>query len=217
MLLGLVKDAFDKSDVRRNASSQGEEWNYSICDSRIEPGNLLLVGFNGGVDKSPMRPQKSEPTDYFLDVYRKRPKDLGNFIRVANYLIRSTSLSEQDRLTAGQINYCFFRSPQASEISDKDVLLCKPVFERLLEIAQPKRVLCFTERLKKVILREHPVTELTEQRIPYNILGTSRTFTACRGVLKTAAGPTPVCFLPHPNYPITGDARDEAWAFALID
>ena len=189
-----LNEAFEKSDIKNVA---GKQWNYSLTSTPICDNGLLLVGFNWGAAKGETYiKQKTIPT---------KTEDLGSFKRIFPFLKIYCPEMENKII---QTNYCFFRSAKEHEISLKDQALCEPIFLKLVSFINPKQAISFSASLREhLLLRSDIFTKTFSQDIPSN----KGMIKAIVGELKINSKIIPIGFLPHPNYPLNGTARQQAW------
>lgn len=200
-----VEQAFEKSEIKKHVENAGKNpWHYDIC-TRIVPQRVLVVGFNPGVKQN----YDHERQNQFPDkTFMESLSDQGSMCRVGKYLEKYFS---QHIKEIGQTNYCFFRSETAGQIQRSDLQLCLPIFLRLLEIAKPCVILSFSSRTKKD-LEKSPLLDLTENhcyKLPRGNLEAE--YCSAKGFISVESQKTPIYFLPHPQYHISGDIRKRIW------
>ncbi len=210
-LVNEIKRAYAVSDIKRYADEHGYNrysWTWGIC-TRINPHSVLILGFNPGAkDNEFHSPQVKLCNEGFLDTCNKvNGQDAGSLVRILSFLKKypkyfPPSIIEQ----MGQANYCFFRSQNSGQITDHDVHLCEPIFERFLNMAEPSMILCFSSRARNYLIQF--VEELVKAK---NTVG----YQPAKGVVSLGNKTAPVYFLPHPNYPIKTNVREQAWAFCF--
>lgn len=192
-LLGDVKAAYDKSDIKKLEPN----WSYALITGSLEQNKPLLIGFNWGAAENKKYSPQDSCTAKSLD-----KEDLGSMKRVFSFCEKyKRGLLNQ----ASQTNFCFFRSKSADQITLKDLYLCEPIFNELLDCLKPSIILCFSSHLR---------CHLSPRVVNYEPkkIGLPRgNYEAGKGRF----GKVKIGFLPHPNYPIRGDAREEAWNFVF--
>lgn len=198
-LLKRVADAFQRSKIRRSAAESGDEWAYSLITGACLPGAPLIIGFNWGASSNARYEPQSE-----VNATPWREGENGSLIPILPYVSRFFPNLNLDKLS--QTNYCFFRSKAEADISSEDLELCRPIFDDLLRVMRPTLVLSFSARLRDHVRKTDQVTCFRNQRIK----NLNMTYAVATGKLW---GGIPVSFLPHPNYPMEGDAREKAWKF----
>jgi hypothetical protein len=205
-LLDETKVAFEKSKIRTWAQAAKMNWEYSVCATRIDLDSPLILGFNWGARAGETyQPQMLMPTKSFLELPKS---DLGSLSRIIPLLHEFLG---EDALRIGQSNFCFFRSKTAGQIGEDDLSLCRPLFRGLLRAARPSRILSLSSRLRKHLGRSGVLSAIEEKAIPIP----RGTYTAVRARVVLEEIRCPIVFLPHPNYPMLGAARREAWAFCF--
>lgn len=201
ILFAELADAFEKSDIKQYAQRNNHTWNYSLTSTPIYENGLLLIGFNGGAIKGyPYERQDKLPTENFLK------QDLGSFKRVIPFLKKYFDDETIDKVV--QINYCFFRSAKEFEITARDRELCEPIFFKLLALIKPKQVISFSASLRQHLLNR---SDIFENKFQKEIQSNRGGITAMVGELKINSNKIPIGFLPHPNYPLNGTARQQVW------
>jgi len=210
-LFARTKEAFDRSHVKAIAEAEGEQWHYSICSTRIVPGSALIVGFNWGAQSEARYDPQCKIPEKTFSTLLKEPGELGSFIRIKKYLETYLPRTELDNI--GQTNYCFFRSRIDSQIKPSDLELCKPLFSRFLELAQPSTLLSFSSRLRDYLLSACLLIDPEWTDVPLR----KGVFKAGKGKLNLQERQVPIFFLPHPNYPIKQEARRRAWGYCFPD
>lgn len=199
-LLAETKLAYDKSDVKAKHS---ESWAYSVTATRFTPGTPLIVGFNWGAGANEKyNPQDAYPIYKFGEI-----PSLGSFARTITYFEKYCPEALQGMMS----NYCFFRSKTESQISVVDLELCKGLFAKMLDVAKPSRIITFSGALKKHLILTKMLTDYAEEIVPN---GRSSVI-PMKGVLALGGQKVPVCYLPHPNSPVTNEARVACWEFVF--
>lgn len=212
-LLEMTRQAYDKCDVKKIEAKLGGSWAYSICATRIVPNQPLLLGFNWGAKKGcPHKPQSEIPKESFIDLFRARK--LGSMQRIFPYMKKY--FPNQQIAEIGQSNYCFFRSDLESQISDGDLELCDPLLQRFLELAQPSRILMFSARLRRHLLSSGLLLKILKSApIFFNRGSRACSYIAIKGSIRVNDESIRCYSLPHPNYPMKKEARDQAWKFCF--
>lgn len=210
-LLKEVELAHEKSRIKQYADEKGVNWNYELIISALEEKQPLIVGFNPGVDSdwkeyqigNEYKPQSSVYPRKFLEIYK------GSIQRIIPYVEKYYPDQPLDR--ANHSNLCFFRSANEDQIHYSDVELCKPIFDKLLDIIDPSIVFCFSKQLKEHMVKSGVVENFSEKWIkPEN---GKRSCAVATAKLKNG---TNVVFMPHPNNWrfVKKDAIDKAWVHA---
>jgi hypothetical protein len=202
-LLRDLADVYPRSRIAAECLKNGDEWFYSLATTTLRTGGPMVVGFNWGVSKD-HRPQFDiMPADFSKE-------DVGSLVRIFPYCREAFGEGFLSNVT--QTNYCFFRSKTEGQISNDDLALCEPLFDRLLRIVQPSSILCLSTRLRGYLQRTGKLTDMSA--LPIAFVRGTRTVTY--HVLKARMiNGTPISFLPHPNYPMTATARTQAWRFCF--
>jgi len=200
--------AFNNSPIKKYAEANGHQWNYSISATRFIEETNLIIGFNWGASgNDPYEPQKEIPKQNFKELYDKN--DLGSLQRI--YLPLKQKFPTEDIDNAMQTNFCFFRSKTEAEITSEDLLLSTPLFQQLLNVIKPKRILGFSKKLQSYCIESALCSDLEEAAFQSN----KRTLHTAKGNLKLNETAVPIYFLPHPNAKFTSIARKQAWDFCF--
>ncbi len=69
--------------------------------------------------------------------------DLGTFKRALNMFYEYYN----DAVFGTQLNYCFFRSENEKQISQRDIELCRPIFKKLINYLDPSSIITFSKPL----------------------------------------------------------------------
>lgn len=204
-LLGEISKAYSKSDIRKYCEDHGREWHYALGTSSMEIQRPLILGFNWGAangGKYQHEPQQEVSAPNFTQ------GEVGSLSRIIPYCEKY--FGSDFTATASQSNFCFFRSHKESQITKRDVELCKPIFDELLSILKPSIILSFSSQLRNYLLQEGKAIVKSQEQIHFSRGGRSITYTALVGKIDTGSY---IRFLPHPSYPISREARDRAWSF----
>lgn len=208
LLFTNTANAFDKSSIKIFAMENKLNWNYSICSTRITTETNLIVGFNcGATDNYDYLPQTEIPHDSFKDLFDK--KELGSLQRIYEPL--KQYFPYEDIANCVQTNFCFFRSKKENQITEADIQLSKPLFQKLIEIIKPKRIIGFSSKFRDYFLSNNLCSSIETLIIPSN---RKRLFVA-KGTYNVNGKSIPIFFLPHPNSKFTTAARQAAWKFCL--
>lgn len=207
-LFQATKTAFEQSVIKRYAEDRNLQWNYSIVSTQLTQNATVIVGFNWGVeDKKKYGPQIEIPKDTFKELYDK--KWLGSLERI--YQPFKQYLPEEDIDHFVQTNFCFFRSKKENQIKSEDLALSTPLFNRLIELITPKRIIGFFHLLRKHLINNNLLIQLEENRIP----DSKKTVYAIKGRYRIEGLRIPCFVLPHLGAHISGEARTKAWEFCF--
>lgn len=202
-LLDEVKQAHDKSLIKQYCLKEDLEWHYSLITTTMERGGPLVLGFNWGATQNyKYKPQPSVTKSDFSK------EDVDSLSRIFPYCEKY--FGKEFLSKTSQSNYCFFRSKNESQISKKDIELCEPIFEKLIDTIQPSSILCFSSKLREYLISNDKIAAHDPKKIKFKRGATDVTYEAIRATLKSGIE---IKFLPHPNYPMKRHARDEAWEF----
>lgn len=202
-LLTELRQAYEKSDIRQYCLENGHhEWYYSLITTTMVPGGPLILGFNWGASGGEHGPEISiEKSDFSRE-------DVGSLSRIFPYCEK---YFDRDFLSnASQSNYCFFRSEKESQITNEDIELCRPIFEKLIDAIKPSSILCFSSKLRDYLLKNDKILSPDKKIISFKRGSYDVRYEAIKATLISGID---IKFLPHPNYPMKRAARIEAWEF----
>ena len=205
-LLKKLGPIYETSDIKKfcNSSKEQHEWSYSLVTTSLEQSAPLILGFNWGAAQNEKYScqQSIEKNDF------KKMEDVGSLKRISPFLEKYYG---KDFLSnVSQSNYCFFRSKTESQINKKDIELCREIFNELIEILAPSFIICLSAKLRKHLIDTNQVCNQQEKTIKFTRGASEIEFVAIRGKLTSGVD---IKFLPHPNYPMKGKARLDAWQF----
>lgn len=203
-LLYEVRQAYYLSDAYLN--NKEKEWYYSITATKFSKNKPLIIGFNWGVDNkwvekgNKYAPQCNYPLATFAGLY----DDLGSFKRTINLFHRYFTSA----LSGTQMNYCFFRSENKNQITQKDIDLCKPIFEKIVNYINPGSIISFTRK-------NHFLTSKDADIKTTEIPNGKSTLLVSKGKIIINEKLIDFYNLPHPNYPVNNEARIKAWEYCF--
>ncbi len=200
--------AFDKSDIKRFGEDNNLKWFYAISATRLTVDNNAIVGFNWGASSNEnYQPQTIIPTETFRQLYDK--KWLGSLQRIYEPLKEYFPYEDIDNCV--QTNFCFFRSKEENQITSADLALSTPLFQKLIDIIKPKRIIGFSNKLRDYFLNNNLCSSVETMNIPSN----GKTLFVAKGIYQINGLDIPIFFLPHPNAQFTTAARQTAWEFCF--
>lgn len=204
-LLIELETAYSKSSISEMCEREGVSWGYGLVTTSLKPHRPLFLGFNWGAGSgTDFSSQRTIETESFLE------QDLGSFRRIVPYCQKY--LSENELVEASQSNFCFFRSKSESQVCSSDIQLCEPIFNRLLSILNPSMVLGFSGKLRSYLIDRGFVENIRSKQILFRRGTSDITYRVQKGMLK---GGVEIFFLPHPNYPMRKEARNQAWDYCF--
>lgn len=202
-MLGKLDQIYEDSDIRKTCIENNQQWGYSLVTTSMERSAPLILGFNWGAEKDyPHQNQSVVKKTNFSQ------QDLGSLKRIFPFIRQH--LGEDFLAKTSQSNYCFFRSEKEDQISEADIKRCSGVFAELIEILAPSSIVCLSAKLREHLIKTDQVCNRQESAIRFRRGSSDVAFVAIRGVLTSGVG---IKFLPHPNYPMTREARSAAWQF----
>ena len=200
-LLKKTEHAFLKSDVYKNHKQKN--WGYSVTATSFKKNDKVIIGFNWGAEKGESYgAQQSYPLKNFPSLY----DELGSFKRTFNWFHKYF-----EEMPYVQTNYCFFRSETENQITPDDLKLSSKLFDELIEYLEPTMLITFSRSLNEYLEKTDKLTNIK----PLEIKSGNKTVYASKGYVKISNQEIEYFNLPHPNYPITRDAREKAWNFCF--
>ena len=202
-LLGDLEKVFEKSDIKQFCHEKDYQWFYSLITTTLKTGGPLVLGFNWGASNGVRyNPQKTiEQSDF-------EKEDVGSLSRIFPFCRKYFGNEFLSRIS--QSNYCFFRSKEENQISNKDMSLCEPILEKLIAAVKPSSVLCFSAKLRSYLIKNDKIKFKESKVIKFKRGPSFVTYEAIKGTMSSGIE---IKFLPHPNYPMDGEARAKAWEF----
>lgn len=202
-LLLEVAQAYDISEIKQTCLNEGYEWHYSLVTTNMKPRAPLIIGFNWGASNA----EKYEP-QHSIEGSDLSRQDIGSLSRIAPYCEKYFGLDFLSK--ASQSNYVFFRSQMENQIKSTDIDLCEPIFEKLIVTLEPSLILCFSSKLRDYLIKNKKLASSESKNISYK---RGKLVIAYEAIKATLNSGIEIKFLPHPNYPMKGVARAEAWEF----
>lgn len=200
-LLYETKQAYALSDI----AFKNEDWYYSITATKFSKNKPLIVGFNWGAEANyKYTPQYEYPFATFSGIY----DDLGSLKRTMPFFYAYYTHA----VTGMQTNYCFFRSQEEKQISNRDIELSRPLFEKYLDYVDPSTMISFSSKLRDYFIEKGLITERKSLYIRY-IKGKTEVVKA-KYVLNSGKI-IDFVYIPHPMARISNEDRDRAWEFCF--
>ena len=191
-LLNQTKTKFEESDVYKK--NKDNNWNYAVCETPIQKNKGVYFGLNwGGKNKNT---QKKYPTK-FREKGRKWPFVTKSHIYFKTFL-------DEEMAELNYSNLCFFRSPKAHQISEKDWDLAIALFKEYVYYINPPFTLMLGSPPKS--LKQHHLTNLTTIKVK-----DEKHDKIVRGYTGILFGKYPFGCVPHPVARISKDARYKIW------
>jgi len=206
-LLKKTEIVFRKSDVYNKYKE--ENWGYSVTATYLKKKSPVIVGFNWGAGNNWKKDNTIEAiqNDYPFSPFNGLYDELGSFKKVVTlfheYLPQATY--------GVQTNFCFFRSQYEHQISQHDKELCAPLFEELINYLEPSKLITFSNSLNGYFNQKGKI----KAKQVLNIQSKNKTFNVTKGRILIKDKEIDYFNLPHPNYPITTEARLKAWDFCF--
>lgn len=192
-----IAEIYEKSVLKKD--SRTSNWSYSLCSTPLFVKSIVLCGLNWGADGN-HSPQSEYPTVNFMG-----NDELGSLARVKEYLCKYLQTEELSKIV--QINACFFRTKKEADLSQSDLELNKSVFLELLKDLQPKLLIGMSAKIFPLIehcLIKHESTSIKSR---------SRSLTIYKGTFSEIYGGGSFLSIPHPNSPISKQARVSCWEY----
>lgn len=205
-LLEKTKDVYYQSDVFKNYGNKN--WGYSVTATSFEKHAKVIVGFNWGAGKEwnvkegSNGAQDKYPTKNFSSSY----DELGSLKRTISFFHNYFEI-----IPEVQVNYCFFRSEKEDQITSNDLKLSGGLFDSLIQYLEPSMLISFSRFLNDHLSK---TDKLTSENI-LEIKSGNKHFSVTKGKVKINKKEIDYFNLPHPNYPITREARVKAWDFCF--
>jgi len=215
ILLTELNSVYESSDIKKYCIEKKKKWGCSLIESSLLENKPLIIGFNWGVDKKWIPYQKGieyqnqtkiEKRDNITE-YKGFVKKMMNSFR--KYFPKN-EFPQFDFERASHSNFCFFRSERECQISEKDIRLCTPIFEKMIAIIKPNIIFCFSGKARKYLLDNNMIKNKTERNIKSATNEKSKNCTVAIGLYNEI----PIFCLPHSSYRLTKETRDKAWKFA---
>ena len=201
-LLNEVKEAYAKSSLKDSG------YNYSLVGTQIKINQPLIIGLNWGGGKTEAQTRKSYEEYIEKDVKFQNVKDIGSLSRIKTYL-KDNSTIDYEKSHIGWTNYCFFRTPNESELmkNPEDLKLTNDIFLKLLNIIKPSMILSFSSKLRDYVNNNDEINfNNIKEYIAKNEKGENKYY-GLIGELNDI----PFYSLPHPEARVGNVARDSAW------
>lgn len=201
-LLSETRQAYEKSEIY--PLSIKNNWSYSVTATGIFIGKPLIVGFNWGAAQGDnYKPQRDYPFEHFEGLY----DDLGSFKRTIPYFHDFYPKA----LTGMQTNFCFFRSQRENQISAKDLQSSLPLFLKYVEYSKPSILITFSSSLKNHLIKNDLLVDYQDKMIS----SSNKLIHPLKGQFVYQGQKIKLVYLPHPNTPVTSEARKKSWEFCF--
>jgi hypothetical protein len=204
-LLVELSAKYDQSDIKSYCNENGFKWEYYLIQSTLEKNGPLLLGFNWGASQTEEYSPQSEITKTDFST-----ADSGSIKRSFKYLKKYFGESFLSLMT--QSNYCFFRSHTEREITQHDISLCEPTFNKMISLLEPSIIISMSSQLREYLIKNERLIDIESKIIKFQ---RGKSLVSIQAIKAKLLDGTKICFLPHPNYPIKGEARDLAWDYCF--
>ena len=207
-LMEKTRKAYHQSDVYKKYGKN--DWGYSVISTMIRKNKPLIVGFNWTVDKELVKAgnvygaQKDYPFRFFDSNYY----EMGSLNKVIPFLHEYIPQATQGM----QTNFCFFRSEKEEQISKKDLELSAPLFDEFLAFSEPSIIISFSSSLLAYLKESKRLKEIETKKIKSG----KETIEVIKAKLIYGNKQIPFAYLPHPELPMTEEARKEVWKFHFL-
>lgn len=206
-LLSQTEKAFLQSDVKQRQENKG--WGFRVT-AMIRNNKPLIVDFNWKTNNKLLGESNKYKAQekYYLRIFESNYEELGPLKGVPFYFHEYFPQA----LTGMHTSYCFFRSENENQISLHDLKLSSHLFDQYLEYSSPSIVISFSKKLKEYLEKSGRLKIIKKKEIKSN----NHTAFSSIGKLYYKSGETVdfIC-LPHPNCPISKQARASAWQFCF--
>ena len=205
-LLKRLDAAYKESDNKVHYTNE-KKWGYHLIHSYLKEDEPLVIGFNSGVDNSWEKyingdeyvHQTNIIQEDFTSIYKG---SLERALNMSKKYFPDISFNK-----GSHSNFCFFRSENENQITNKDIDLCKPIFEEMIEIVKPSIIFCFSDKARQHFIELKLLSNYQEERF---FEKGSKSCLSAKAELKDG---TKIFFLPHPNRPIKQALRIKAWEY----
>lgn len=213
ILLKELSIAYEKSDNRNNryCIKNKKKWGYELVQTALIEKQPMIIGFNWGVDNTWKEYLNGNQYEHQSSVYKQ------HFMKIHMASLKRAMNSSKkecpdiDFHNGSHSNFCFFRSEREDQITQKDINLCIPIFEKLIKIVNPSIVFCFSSKARDYLSESGLIHEKKEKSISLKTNGRRKnTFKAVKGIINED---TLIYCLPHPNSKIKKEVRQMAWDF----
>lgn len=127
-LLQETHSKFLESPVYLKQQQENKKWNYSVCGTPIQKNKGILFGINWGADSD--HPAQSDmPNGEDVKEYR--------FMQRSKDYLQNGWISSIETPSYNYTNFCFFRTPRASDLVYDDYLLSSGLFEKYVRFINP--------------------------------------------------------------------------------
>ena len=162
ILLNEVKNSYEKSGLADKGLY------YSLVGTRIKLNQPLIVGLNWGGggegDESIYRPQTVESYKKYIDDdthFFSEGLDAGSIVRIKPYLEKYAKVN-MNNAHVGWTNFCFFRTPDDSTLTDEAVKLSNPIFSKLIETIKPSMIIGLSSQLRDYFKEQNMLEQIQE-------------------------------------------------------
>jgi uracil-DNA glycosylase len=211
-LLGELRTAYYESDIQHNEYCRvnNRRWAYELIQTALVEHQPFLIGFNWGVDNtweeyingSAYNHQESIEKLKFVDIYK------GSMQRSMSMCARY--FGGVDFSEVSHSNFCFFQSKKEDQITEHDINLCVPIFDKMIAILNPSVVFRFSSKARDHMINHKSLVRNVCKRKVSSSDGVGNAYLAAKGELNNGSR---VYFLPHPNFKLRTEARVMAWEF----
>lgn len=211
-LLKEVEDAYEQSGLK------DKNLYYSLVGTHIKPNQPLIVGLNWGggaqYDNHHYQPQTNEDYQKYIKEDRhffSEGIDAGSLLNIRPYIEKYTDI-DLENAHIGWINFCFFRTPDDSTLSEEAMELSKPIFLKLIKLIKPSMIIGLSSKLRDYFIEEEMLSGLEKYQAKNE--NSVNEFNGYRATLNDIC---PVYILPHPSprSRVGSIAKDYAWKFCF--
>ncbi len=217
-LLYRVEQAFVLSDVYKRFKNKN--WGYSITATQFSRDMPLVLNFNNGVDNVFVKngniygPQLSYPFSLFHGIYPELSLLKKMLHPFSQHYPPYRKYPHGQFIPATLSSICFFRTKKQSQISQKDIKLCRPILEDLIEYLNPPIIITYCKKAHGYFQAQN-LLDIETIKTP---LG-KRMISASKGSIFINNSKIKYINLPHPiNYkPYNQKEIAKAWEFCFTD
>lgn len=197
-----IKKAFEISDIKKLAEREKKQWYYSLCTSKPIIGQPLILGFNRSADSGNFKPQNIDNLPNVTNW-----SDMGLLSQIKEPLKKNFPMIDQE--SYNHANFCFFRSNNEKQITERDIKICEPIFEEFIAHLKPKIIFGYSDRLSNYLISNRRIKYLNEKKLSNGNTGVF----LYQGFMRLNGWWTYINLLPHPNNRQYKEKKKTLWKF----
>jgi len=213
-----LKQAYALSDAYKKYKDKN--WGFSLTATLFSKNMPLILNFNNGVDNEFVKngntygEQQSYPFSHFYGIYPELSFLKKMLHPFSQFYPPFRKYPHGQLIPATLSSICFFRTDKQSQISRKDIKLCRPILEDLIEYLNPPIIITYCKKAHNYFLAQK-LLDIESIKTP---LG-KRMISASRGSIFINNSKIKYINLPHPiNYkPYNQKEIAKAWEFCFSE